>query len=390
MVQILNDSYSGNVFGRLGKGIGQGLSEQLPKELERGRLSSGLAGLKQQAEGGASALDLLTKAYTTPGLTPEMAQNILPYLQDAGLQSQKPKQPNNQQPEANGQPKEHEDYRAIGTLEGMENRARELQRSNPLQYSTLDKARAAADTEYKNQQSSIQNIRSQFDTSLARKIQAQGTETFKDVLGDLQEDFINKAEKDVLTGKLSEKEAINKYTKQALDFAKTKTDLDALSFGGIFDRKDTFNNLDAIKQKYKQLGRLEDFNNEVISKFGFTRQNASSLTYPVSKELNGYLKGIKKEGVGPTYRKGGDLKGVVNRISDDISEDDSLFTIAKELEAKNYDPRQFMKEATDAWKQGTLRLNERQAGELSKSAIERPSLGDLLFFKLWGKPVLGE
>ncbi len=38
----------GNLFGRIGSGIGQGLAEQLPKEIERGRLSAGLKELGEQ------------------------------------------------------------------------------------------------------------------------------------------------------------------------------------------------------------------------------------------------------------------------------------------------------------------------------------------------------
>ena len=38
-----------NIFGRIGSGIGQGLAETLPKEMERGRLSQGLQQFEKES-----------------------------------------------------------------------------------------------------------------------------------------------------------------------------------------------------------------------------------------------------------------------------------------------------------------------------------------------------
>lgn len=38
----------GNIFGRIGSGIGQGLAEHAPKEIERSRLASGLKALGEK------------------------------------------------------------------------------------------------------------------------------------------------------------------------------------------------------------------------------------------------------------------------------------------------------------------------------------------------------
>ena len=75
---IINDPYSGNAFGRIGKGIGQGLSEQLPKELERGRLSQGLKELEKEKD--LTPYQQASKLYTLPGGA-EAAQSLLPLLQ---------------------------------------------------------------------------------------------------------------------------------------------------------------------------------------------------------------------------------------------------------------------------------------------------------------------
>ena len=40
----------GNIFGRIGSEIGKGLSEQVPKEVERNRLQSSLKALGEQKD----------------------------------------------------------------------------------------------------------------------------------------------------------------------------------------------------------------------------------------------------------------------------------------------------------------------------------------------------
>jgi len=62
----------GNIFGRLGSGIGQGLAEQLPKEIERSRLAQGLEDLSQQQ--GLSPTQKFAKLAAIPGVTPQMIQ----------------------------------------------------------------------------------------------------------------------------------------------------------------------------------------------------------------------------------------------------------------------------------------------------------------------------
>ncbi len=75
MVQTINDPYSGNAFGRIGKGIGQGLSEQLPKEIERGRLSSGLKKFEEEHQD-LNPMQQLARLSAIPGVTPQMIQSF--------------------------------------------------------------------------------------------------------------------------------------------------------------------------------------------------------------------------------------------------------------------------------------------------------------------------
>ncbi len=62
-----------SIFGRIGTGIGKGLGEALPKEMERGRLASGLKQLGEQK--GQTPFQQFAGLASTPGITPQMLQS---------------------------------------------------------------------------------------------------------------------------------------------------------------------------------------------------------------------------------------------------------------------------------------------------------------------------
>ena len=72
-----------NIFGRVGTGIGQGLAESLPKEIERGRLQSGLQNLENQK--GLSPFQQFSRLAAIPGITPQMIQSGSELLRQQGV-----------------------------------------------------------------------------------------------------------------------------------------------------------------------------------------------------------------------------------------------------------------------------------------------------------------
>lgn len=67
----------GNIFGRIGSGIGKGLAEQVPKEIENYRLKTGLKELADKSdEGNLSPAQFLAQASGTYGITPQMIQSF--------------------------------------------------------------------------------------------------------------------------------------------------------------------------------------------------------------------------------------------------------------------------------------------------------------------------
>jgi hypothetical protein len=71
MVQIIPQQ--GNIFGRIGHGLGQGIAEQLPKEIERSRLAGGLKDLENQQ--GLTPFQQFSRLASVPGITPQMIQS---------------------------------------------------------------------------------------------------------------------------------------------------------------------------------------------------------------------------------------------------------------------------------------------------------------------------
>jgi len=72
MAQVIE---SNDIFGKIGRGFGQGLGEQIPKEMGQRRLSEGLKKLGEDSSN-LSPLEFLTKAYGTYGVTPQMVQSL--------------------------------------------------------------------------------------------------------------------------------------------------------------------------------------------------------------------------------------------------------------------------------------------------------------------------
>jgi hypothetical protein len=65
----------GSIFGRIGSGIGKGLAEQIPKEVEQYRLASGLKKFEQDA-GNLNPMQQLARLSSIPGITPQQIQSF--------------------------------------------------------------------------------------------------------------------------------------------------------------------------------------------------------------------------------------------------------------------------------------------------------------------------
>ena len=62
-----------NIWGRIGSGVGKGLAEQVPKEIERSRLASGLKAISEKK--GLTPFQQFAEFASTPGITPQIIQS---------------------------------------------------------------------------------------------------------------------------------------------------------------------------------------------------------------------------------------------------------------------------------------------------------------------------
>ena len=76
----------GNIFGRMGIGIGQGLAEQVPKEVDRYRLSQGLQQLEKDSPN-LSPMQFLTRSAAIPGMSNEMMRQFGELAKQQGMRS---------------------------------------------------------------------------------------------------------------------------------------------------------------------------------------------------------------------------------------------------------------------------------------------------------------
>lgn len=83
MVQKISQ---GDIFGRIGTGFGQGLADQLPKEIERNRLSSGLAQFEQDYQN-LSPMQQMARLSSIPGITPQMLSSMGELAKQGNLRS---------------------------------------------------------------------------------------------------------------------------------------------------------------------------------------------------------------------------------------------------------------------------------------------------------------
>ncbi len=380
---------SGNIFGRIGAGLAKGLSEQLPKEVERHRLSSGLEQLNKQE--GLSPRDYFTKSLGIPGVVdrPQVIQSLEKLArQQSVIDSTKERQRNideqlrNQNRGQRSPSQNNEAAPSATTTEGVEatlnpyippsgeeveNRARQLVADEPYIYPNLEDARAAVNNQIAadaaqssaqiNKRGLQQDVQSKAEDELKKEITARGVQIPARSKSRLDSQAID----DVRTGKLTEKQAAKKYGEEAdklsRDFAKVR------GWGGIDlitnKHNDLRSSIRSIQEKYPERLDRRDFADEMIGENRISPQFAYGMMLPVNKvpELNKELKNLKD--IKPKISKspsGGGLAGLGYGRSKNIDpvtktreispqllktmgKEGSPLAVAYELEKKGYDPQ---------------------------------------------------
>lgn len=444
MVQVIDQQ--GSIAGRIGKGFGQGLAEQVPKEIERYRLSSGLQALEKDASN-LSPIQLLSRAAAIPGATPQLIQSVteLAKMQNQtnafrrGDQQRPGEPPQTQAPApAQNQPspnamaaqagiagQRNARIMTPGTLEGIENESQIADRSlarapwTPAQRNSrivdyvnqgflIDKARElAADDEerylkepqaYETRLGQLkaksEEARSELRRQLETKLQKKGEDLFKDVTGEMLINAERGMERDIRTNpNLSFKEIANDWSNRMLDLAKTKSQFDKLAnttgVETFFKGDQTLKKLQSYQKSFKEAGNLEEYYNLLKKDFGLSPQGAASIAFPLSNGIRKFIGDYKPKrsaftGTTPDINKiQGNSRKLALNIEKYLDTDDSLLAIARTLSEKDpYFDQQSFFDQLNEDRE-ILQLNGRQKRELDEGVRDiLPTWGDIKILPL--------
>jgi hypothetical protein len=340
-----------SIFGRLGQGLGQGLAESIPKEVERNRLTSGLKNF-QENMAGKSPLQLGTELVGIPGLTAEHLYTLSPLIRQqqireaGGIKGQRTQtgettpfvNPNpSAQPKPTGQPKsktssvsqtEHENKAAQNrTLKSIEatraqlqpiirkndtelyNESAEMSRDNPIAFPTPQDAlpivtqnentRIANLTENRNVGNAADVISSKLRTGIENR---WGKDKSSGRIPDtVQSSLLSKAEHQLADpkNKLSEQHIIDKFGKIGDDIAEKDTVLEDRSkhgwLSGNYTPDKILSTINNSRGAYKEAGALREFGDIISEKFNLDAPGSAYLAFPPSnKKANQIVNSLQK------------------------------------------------------------------------------------------------
>lgn len=308
-----------DIFGRIGSGIGQGISESLPKEIERGRLAEGLQQLAKQKD--LTPFERFSGLASLPGTNPQIIQsgadilnqqakrdayerraNLAASPEAKNYQSQSglkdiqfgQTNPNQQRGQTvpSDQPRNVEALQSPGAAKEnplsekfmppspwniqMQEDAINDAFKNGLA-NTFEEANSYANQRKQLYESAPEKYRAQleyqkgvdnevdslFDKDLETRLQKKGDNTFSDVPGDLQLDIKKQARNAVATGKMNPQQAADYYTKKALDLTKDRNRVLEIANRDLSDRllpykkEENLKNLMDVGKSFKEMGSSE-------------------------------------------------------------------------------------------------------------------------------------
>lgn len=430
----------GSAWGRIGTSVGQGLAEQIPKEAERYRLKSGLEELSNTP--GLSQTQQMAKLLAIPGITPQGIQSFGDLLRQQQLgnaygntsgkpvagnqvtssrlsrpeggQSNLPIQAYSQEQSGNEKtfaapgrtPQIVEDNPVNPKGLNIPPWTREQKNKHisdliiggftPAQAKELaaeDEASQRAEPEvYRNNQDYLTKKKDEaltlLDKELRNLLQVGDQTKEKDPLHDqLSGDFVKKLQQELereirLDPNTSLGDAVSRASKRGLEMAKTKTELKGMisdaGFFSFFRGDNNKNRLQQFSKQFKEQGNSEELQSLLQADMNMSKEGAARVAFPPSKEVQNIIYNYKDSKAGAFYRDAPSRR-LADEISEKISGDDSLLSIAYELSDKFpwFNKESFLDEITQ--KQDKLSLNPRQKDELNKGKGDVfPNWGDLL------------
>lgn len=436
MVQVIEQQ--GGIWGQLGKGFGQGLAEQIPKEIDQYKLSQGLKKIGEQE--GLTPFQQFANLASIPGATPQMIQSGADLLRTQGIRNAyqrmagaSPEETQVVQPQdkfqnvpfAGIKPGQSQSKAAVQPEYGQP----QISESNPLRTEAIPKkpwnsqrlnqeisnnfqkypgitqpealqmareaeqrelAQPVAEQAIDAYKEGVQNkARERFNEVLEKKLQKSGDQTYKDAIGESQAALERGMERDLrLNPNASIEDVVDRWTTKALDLAKAKSQLNEF-VNRDFEQKynpskksDNFNKLKAYSKIFSQTGNQEEYYNLLRSKEGLSPKGAAYFAYERSAPVKDFVKNIK-----PTQFEDFNAasRRYANQIKDLVNSDDSFLAIAQDISDRSpyFNVSAFFEELGHNMELFSPRM-QREIAEGPSNVL--PSWGDILIFPIfWGK-----
>ncbi len=407
----------GSIFGRIGSGIGKGLAEQLPEEINRGRLAAGLKNLSEKK--GQTPFQQFSALSSIPGVTPQMIQSgsdllrqqargdaLAKFGQDQNQQKPNPfpqrQTPGNGQAETNTPsitqeqplaeiqqgaipPTKDEEFVRAGQLynEKPERFGNDPQKALDFVASETDRNQAINQA-YQQKHANLSGIQ---DNVVARlnsqynKLKGEGEATVPAELYSKIEDEAIQATKSKKEGGegLTEQQAMKKYGDKLNDAERDFSKIDEIGNWGITLRpaNETLRAMKGLQNKMEMLGETDNFAKKLIASNKLSPTLAYAIAEPVTRvpELGYAMKSLPSIEIRgsrpPAQISVPKTLEIAPRLAQIVKNNEkaSPLAIAHELEKKGYDPQTWLKYITDHQKELNLRQRQSEQAETPMNII---------------------
>jgi len=406
----------GNIFGRIGSGIGKGLAEQLPEEIQRGRLASGLQQLTGTEEGRNLPLtSQLGALFSLPGSTPQMQESFGNLLRQQAIsqglkkvdENETTRKPTGLEPyfkpkDSNQAASKEGLVETTGTQAAIKpvlplsynqllSRASQLQQENPQLYPTADLALKGARDENAQDIAVNQALQSQRQTqggvqnAIRNEIDALKKASNIDIPQNTYQNVENKAIESVRNGQKTELQAAKDARDELENIQRDYSSID--SFGDYTlvtsNPKQVISAINSLAKKFKARGETENLADTIVARVGTTNDFGYYLANRpkdhFKKEINNY-----SEKNPPAVSKYAPQRkeDLFKTLAKSMDKDDSPLAIGHLLNQKNIDSQEWRDYLLDHVDE--LNLSRSQVRELEKVDKVQQGLLNDTFLEVFG------
>lgn len=380
-----------SLFGRIGTNLGKGLAEQLPKEVERGRLSAGLKDIGNRKD--QTPFQQFSALAGHAADYPQIVQSGSELLKQQGMLQGANERVNSKQSEFDAirnRPNVSQDQNRPGfvdtqntqaalqpairkSLGELQDRAAELNRENPGLYPDYKTALEGAQTEDNQrigQNTDQQNARitqKGVESGIRKELRDLESAAKAKVPDNVYQRIEDKTLEDIKNGKnelAAAKDARDELDKISRDYSKIDSFGDYTLLGS--NPKEVRTSIDSLRKKFDKNGDSENFADALVGRVGLSNEYAHYLAIPPRPEI------------AKVVASSIDMKSpaLVKKLASMINKDDSPLAIGHLLSENEKDSNAWRKYLLD--NQNELKLSVNQVRELEKvDSIGQGYLNDL-------------